>query len=209
MPISRVLGILMVVGCEATPPEQTERSSPPIGLDTPQVDTDAPSASQSAPRGAPSPEEDVPDSAHSHRLAAPEETTTAALRRIRDFHGHAGPYVVLGYRMGLLARRLLESPGYFDMDVAVETPLAPPPSCLIDGIQVSSGCTTGKRNLTVKEGKLGRAVFTTENGRRIAIALSPELPERIRAWIEELGVEEAGRKLLSEPEEGLFLIEKL
>jgi formylmethanofuran dehydrogenase subunit E len=135
------------------------------------------------------------------------EVTTPTLTRIREFHGHVGPYVVLGYRMGMLARRILESPGYFDMTVAVESPLQPPPSCLIDGIQLGSGCTTGKRSLTVEEGTIGRATFQTKAGSTVRIALRPEVPDRVGRCIEEMGVDEAGRKFLECPEEELFVVE--
>ncbi|HEC81191.1 MAG TPA: hypothetical protein ENI42_02025, partial [Thermoplasmatales archaeon] len=29
------------------------------------------------------------------------------LKRIEQFHGHLGPYVVLGYRMGIIANKFL------------------------------------------------------------------------------------------------------
>lgn len=124
------------------------------------------------------------------------EVKTPILTRIEEFHGHVGPYVVLGYKMGLLAKKLLDSPGYFDMTVEVESPLAPPPSCLIDGIQLGSGCTTGKRNLTVKEGPIGKATFRTRTGRSVVLSLRQEIPEKVRQWIEEMGVEKSGIRIL-------------
>jgi formylmethanofuran dehydrogenase subunit E len=46
----------------------------------------------------------------------------------------------------------------------------PPQSCVLDGIQVSSGCTFGKKNITIKESKCTRAEF--RNGDR-TIAIEP------------------------------------
>lgn len=149
--------------------------------------------------------------ATSHRhgeLEGPVEVTTPASTRIREFHGHVGPYVVLGYRMGLAARRVLSSPGYFDLTAHVETPLVPPPSCLIDGLQLGSGCTTGKRNLTVAEGTIARCFFTSKSGGQVTIALRPDLPEKMRAWIAESGTEATGLKVLDLPEEELFSLEE-
>lgn len=147
------------------------------------------------------------DHDHDHELGGPVEVTTPPLTRIREFHGHLGPYVILGYRMGLLAREILDSPGYFDLDARIETPLAPPPSCLVDGLQLGSGCTAGKRNLTVVEGAIARATFTTMAGKTVVIALRQDLPEKIRTWIAESGVDAAGRKVLDLPEEEAFSVE--
>jgi formylmethanofuran dehydrogenase subunit E len=44
----------------------------------------------------------------------------------------------------------------------------PPQSCVLDGVQVSSGCTFGKRNITVKESKHTRVEFR-KGSRTIAI----------------------------------------
>jgi hypothetical protein len=39
----------------------------------------------------------------------------------------------------------------FDLAAHVHSPLEPPPSCLIDGVQLGSGCTLGKGNIRVSE----------------------------------------------------------
>ena len=146
----------------------------------------------------------VTDSDHEHREGSgmvEVEVKTPALTRIEEFHGHIGPYVVLGYKMGLMARDLLDSPGYFDMMVEVESPLIPPPSCLIDGIQLGSGCTTGKRNLAVLEGPIGKATFRTKKGKVVVLSLRPDIPDRVRKWIEEIGVDKSGKRILEAPAE--------
>lgn len=85
-----------------------------------------------------------------------------------DFHGHLGPYLVLGLRMGRHAVRKLRPKRLHEMSATVWTRNMPPQSCVLDGIQVSSGCTFGKRNITVKESKRTRAKFR-KSGRTIAI----------------------------------------
>jgi len=89
-------------------------------------------------------------------------------------HGHLGPYLVAGIRMGLLALELLGSSGYFGLsatsDAGTETPLA----CLSDGIQIGSGCTTGKGNLRVTELRRPRATFRSDAGRYVTIELRPD-----------------------------------
>jgi hypothetical protein len=79
------------------------------------------------------------------------------LVRIEDFHGHLGPYVILGFRAGQLALRSLGVVGYFDLEARVWSGMKPPLSCFADGVQLGSGCTTGKGNLVVEAGEAGLA----------------------------------------------------
>ncbi len=69
------------------------------------------------------------------------------IERAIEFHGHLGPFLVLGIRMGLLALRELSSSGYEGIEALVKTGNTPSLSCLLDGIQVSTGCTMGKGNI--------------------------------------------------------------
>jgi formylmethanofuran dehydrogenase subunit E len=64
------------------------------------------------------------------------------------FHGHLGPFLILGLRAGLLGVDYLGK-DYFELIATVGTAIHPPRSCFIDGIQFASGCTTGKGNLKV------------------------------------------------------------
>lgn len=107
------------------------------------------------------------------------DPTTADLRGMIErgtlLHGHLGPYLVAGIRMGLLALRELRSPGYFGLraesDAGRETPL----SCLNDGVQIGSGCTLGKGNLRIVGKGKPRVRFVSEDGREITIDLRPEI----------------------------------
>ena len=85
------------------------------------------------------------------------------LKSATSFHGHLGPYLVLGLRMGLFAKRTLQSRGLHDMSATVWTKRSPPESCLLDGIQFSSGCTIGNGNLRVKNAPRIRARFRKGN----------------------------------------------
>jgi len=64
------------------------------------------------------------------------------------FHGHLGPYIVLGYRIGRYAKKSFCSDP-FQMEAVVFCQNEPPQSCLADGIQIGSGCTLGKRNIKI------------------------------------------------------------
>jgi len=116
------------------------------------------------------------------RTVDPSRVDLAALiERGTELHGHLGPYLVAGIRMGLLALDLLESPGYFGIEAESETGTVPPISCLTDGIQIGSGCTTGKGNLRVVAGGRARARFVTTDGRTATITLRPEAEEAFRS----------------------------
>jgi len=96
------------------------------------------------------------------------------------FHGHLGPFLVLGLRMGLLALRELSSSGHLDLEAEVEMGTSPPLSCLIDGIQVATGCTLGKGNIRVAApGGRPRATFI-KGMKRLEVELQPGLVERFR-----------------------------
>jgi len=141
---------------------------------------------------------------HGHGLGAPVEVTTPPLVRMAEFHGHLGPYVVLGYRAGEAAREVLASPGYFDLEAEVVSPLHTPQSCFIDGIQLGSGCTVGKRNLAVAGGEPIGATFRTKGGGAVRIILRSGLPAEIAGWIGKEGVEAAARRVLGLPREAIF-----
>jgi len=81
-----------------------------------------------------------------------------------DFHGHLGPYLVLGMRMGLKARKTLKPRGLHQLSATVWTRRSPPQSCILDGIQVSSGCTMGKRRIRLIESRATKVRF--RNGTR-------------------------------------------
>lgn len=94
-------------------------------------------------------------------------------------HGHSGPYLNLGIKMGLLALEIMEVKGYFDLSTEVELEYRTPMSCLIDGLQVSTGCTLGKGNITIKNnpGNI-TALFKTDH-KTLRISLKPEITSLI------------------------------
>ncbi len=75
--------------------------------------------------------------------------------------------LTFGARMGMAALRAVEAKGYFDVEITCEGPLATTPaSCFLDGLQVSTGATLGKRNLQwVKRKKIVIHVKNTRTGK--------------------------------------------
>ena len=68
--------------------------------------------------------------------------------------------------MGMASLHAVEAKGYFDVEITCEGPLATTPaSCFLDGLQVSTGATLGKRNLQwVKSEKIVIHVKNTRTG---------------------------------------------
>ena len=72
------------------------------------------------------------------------------LADLEKFHGHLGPYVIIGFKMGQIANNKLGKDPFCKKAITW-TGKNPPVSCIIDGIQLSSGCTLGKGNIIVKK----------------------------------------------------------
>jgi len=114
---------------------------------------------------------------HYHREAA----DPAWLAYAAQFHGHIGPWATSGLRAGMAARRAVGAQGYFDVRIEVEGPLVKPPhSCFLDGLQISSGATLGKRNLEWKKAeKLVVRATNTKTGKTAEVRPTPALLELI------------------------------
>jgi len=78
--------------------------------------------------------------------------------------------------MGELALKEARARKYFGMDISVSGVTKRPKSCLVDGLQISTGCTYGKGNIRKEKGKAIRAVFRNlDNGRKTIIGLQDGL----------------------------------
>jgi len=113
-------------------------------------------------------------------------------RRAVEFHGHGGPFMTVGLRMGLYALERLDCRGWFDVSCRAALRWRPPDSCVVDGIQSSTGCTMGKRNIEVVEGDGVSAVFASRE-RSVALTLRDGVLEKLRGGLDD---EEATRELM-------------
>ena len=75
-----------------------------------------------------------------------------SLKTAIDFHGHLGPYLILGILAGQFAVEKLNCKKYFGLRVKVWGARLKPKSCLIDGLQLSTGATYGKGNIAKLNG---------------------------------------------------------
>lgn len=99
-----------------------------------------------------------------NRLCCERKDKKALLAKAVDYHGHIGVFLAVGLRMGLLLRETLGGDS-FNTQALIKTDLKPPRSCLIDGVQVATGCTLGKMNIKVEESSELLGVFTVEDKR--------------------------------------------
>jgi formylmethanofuran dehydrogenase subunit E len=86
-----------------------------------------------------------------NNLAKQREWSNELYEKASEFHGHGGLFMVAGLRMGITALKTLDSGGWFGIRGIAKLRWSPPDSCVIDGLQVSTGCTMGKHNISVEE----------------------------------------------------------
>jgi formylmethanofuran dehydrogenase subunit E len=135
---------------------------------------------------------------------------TALIEFARKLHGHVGPFLVIGLKMGAAAKKALNLSDtectHLTAEVAV--PLHPPFSCLLDGIQVSTTCTIGNQRLQVKNSKTIEATFTRrKDAKKVKITLTQNLSEQLEQKQKQNQLtEELAIEIADMPENQLFNI---
>ena len=127
------------------------------------------------------------------------------MKKIEEFHGHLGPYVVIGYRMGKIANEKLGL-NPFSKKAVVWTGKTPPLSCIVDGIQICSGCTFGKGNISIKNEGIAKVEFSTDNGKHIQIILKSDIRKEIDTNVTEENITSYSEKIFKKSDEELFEI---
>lgn len=148
---------------------------------------------------------------HKSKHSASHRDLNETLKRAAEFHGHLGPFLAIGVRMGLLATRTLKSSGFSDMHVILNTGNNPPLSCIVDGIQAATGCTLGKGNVTVRDLGDISAVFHTKR-QTIRIKMKAKTFQSLKNELlngDPKKMEETARKVSSLPDSRLFQIEEV
>lgn len=137
---------------------------------------------------------------------SPDLTRDELMTRAVEFHGHLGPFLVLGVRAGLLANSVLGK-DCFKTKAIVTTYPHPPNSCFVDGIQFVTGCTMGKRNVRLRRGKETSVLFAKE-GLKLRLKVKDKTLESINKIKSEKESEKESMRLLNIPISELFDIEK-
>jgi len=121
-----------------------------------------------------------------------------------EFHGHDGLFMAAGLRMGMTALKTLDARGWFGIKCVAKLRWSPPDSCVIDGLQVSTGCTMGKHNISVEEMDGVSAEFEY-GGSKVVVVLRETVLGLMRESLEDDVDSKRLLKLLSEaPDVDLF-----
>jgi formylmethanofuran dehydrogenase subunit E len=142
-----------------------------------------------------------------------QEELESAIRTAENLHGHFGPFLVIGVRIGRIACRDLnlnfeESK---NLRVIVKTPLRTPFSCMIDGVQSTTKCTVGNRKLTVEDSEEEICVcfVLKDQSKTLEIRVSPKVTKKLMKKISEgIPIDKLGWEIASMPESRLFTVEK-
>ena len=95
-----------------------------------------------------------------------------------EFHRHLGIYSLIGAKMGIRAREILEAP--FDkLRVVSFAGNGPPLSCMNDGLQVSTGASLGRGAIRVSNDNPRPAASFLYRDKRLTLSLKP-------AWVEKI-----------------------
>ncbi|MDI6759083.1 MAG: FmdE family protein [Candidatus Omnitrophota bacterium] len=126
------------------------------------------------------------------------------LSEAKKFHGHLGPYLVLGLLAGELALKKLKCKKYFGLKVKVFGADKKPKSCLIDGLQLSSGTTYGKGNIKKFGGKIIKVSFQNSTGKKFVLRLKDGLRQILEAAKTHKDSELLAKELYKSTEKMLF-----
>jgi formylmethanofuran dehydrogenase subunit E len=136
------------------------------------------------------------------------------IKKAADFHGHLGPFLVIGVRMGLIGVRELEVKGNDEMlHVTAMLKYSVPFSCVVDGIQVATKCTIGNKKLRLRSSSGIATRFELQRGEQVTVAVDPTAFERLKNELlsENVPPEEVQKLaylLAHMPEEELFIIRR-
>ena len=122
------------------------------------------------------------------------QTTEADLSKILDraktFHGHLGPFLVIGVRAGLIGLQKMKlDEGFQNLATTITLEYRTPYSCIIDGVQIATRCTTGNGCLRIENSDRDNIhiFFEDKKRHRVKLTVNPSL-------LKELQYELAGPK---------------
>ena len=96
-----------------------------------------------------------------------------------ELHRHLGIYSLIGAKMGIRAREILEAP--FDtLEVISHAGSNPPQSCMNDGLQVSTGASLGRGTIQVSEEQPSPEAWFLYDDVKLKMKLKTEIWERIK-----------------------------
>ncbi|MEM3459557.1 MAG: formylmethanofuran dehydrogenase subunit E family protein [Candidatus Bathyarchaeia archaeon] len=146
-------------------------------------------------------------------MCSEEEKLRLLIRDAEKFHGHLGPLLVIGVKMGRLAEKILkiERNKNAKLQVHVKLPLLAPFSCVLDGIQTTTKCTIGNQKLKIENSqKEITAHFILQRpNKSLKVTVNQKIIEELTNKISEgFSNEELAWETAHAPENQLFIIER-
>jgi pyrimidine-specific ribonucleoside hydrolase len=109
-----------------------------------------------------------------------------------EMHGHLGIYAIIGAKMGLYAREILQA-GHDELVISSLAGSKPPVSCMNDGLQVSTGATLGHGLISVKQ--VDKPITSAEfsyKGTTVTLSLNKPLQNEIDSIIKDAIISSGG-----------------
>lgn len=139
-----------------------------------------------------------------------EKALTYAIQKAEKLHGHLGPFLVIGVRMGKLAEKNLNTKNN-ELKATMKVPLSTPFSCVIDGIQATTKCTIGNQKLGIENSEKEITVlFEAKNPRKkLKVRVNQKVIDELKSKLLKGTSNEAlAWEIASMLENQLFTIEK-
>jgi formylmethanofuran dehydrogenase subunit E len=140
-------------------------------------------------------------------------STKTLLRKAEGFHGHLGPFLAIGVRLGQFGLKKLNANGLErSLRVSLSILQKVPYSCIVDGVQISTGCTVGNQKLQLKNSEQIEACFEDlSSGRNVTVALSPMVYGMLKEQIvgknlPDEEIRKLARTIASMSEKDLFVV---
>ena len=140
-----------------------------------------------------------------------KEKLSLTIKKAEELHGHLGPFLIIGVRIGETAKRMLEVESNEKLRATVKIPLKTPFSCILDGIQSTTQCTVGNQKLKIENSQREITVqFKLENSNNILkIGVNQQIIEELKQKFSQGATnQELAWKIVELPENQLFSIEK-
>jgi pyrimidine-specific ribonucleoside hydrolase len=96
-----------------------------------------------------------------------------------EFHRHLGIYSIVGAKMGIRAREILEAP-FDELNVISITGKSPPLSCMNDGLQVATGASLGRGAIEVLEQNPKAAAIFIYGNKKLTLEIKKDVLNRIK-----------------------------
>jgi formylmethanofuran dehydrogenase subunit E len=141
------------------------------------------------------------------------EELASLIEKAAGFHGHLGPFLVIGVRIGSLAEKILNvnAGESSKLRVTARLPLLTPFSCIIDGIQATTQCTVGNQKLRIENSQAKIMVYSERQNldKALRIHVNPKIIKELKdRYSEGASNEELAQEIASMPESQLFIMEK-